>query len=224
MAKINLARRAEIGQEKRARTRAQLLAAARALFAVRSWASVTIDDLVHEAGVAKGTFYVHFEDMHALTVAVADDLISEFDELIQPQRTSVSSPLLRIALGCNAFIEAALNDPAWGSLVARMARSYPSVGETARARLREDLAEALKEAPLPGLSINLALEVVVGAVLQTVAAIGEGRLTRGDRTGAVAAALCAIGVGRTRAASVLAQLERTRASPRARQAPRAVKA
>ncbi len=224
MAKINLARRAEIGQEKRARTRAQLLTAARALFAVRSWASVTIDDLVHEAGVAKGTFYVHFEDMHALTVAVADDLISEFDELIQPERTSVSNPLLRIALGCNAFIEAALDDPAWGSLVARMARSYPSVGETARARLREDLTEALKEAPLPGLSVNLALEAVVGVVLQTVAAVGEGRLTRGDRKGAVAAALGAIGVGRARAASVLAQLERIRASSRAKQGPRAVKA
>ena len=223
MAKINLARRAEIGQEKRARTRGQLLAAARALFADRSWASVTIDDLVREAGVAKGTFYVHFEDMHALTVAVAGDLISEFDELIQPERTSVSNPLLRIALGCNAFIEAALDDPAWGSLVARMARSYPSVGETARARLREDLAEALKEAPAPGLSLTLALEVVVGVVLQTVAAIGEGRLTRGDRPGAVAAALGAVGVGRARAASVLAQLERARASLRANQAPRAVR-
>ena len=33
----------EIGQEKRARTRAQLIAAASALFSKRSWASVTID-------------------------------------------------------------------------------------------------------------------------------------------------------------------------------------
>ena len=83
MAKVNLERRAEIGQEKRARTRAQLIAAASALFAKRSWTSVTIDDLVREAGVAKGTFYVHFEDMHALTVAVVGELIHSFDELIQ---------------------------------------------------------------------------------------------------------------------------------------------
>ena len=93
MAKVNLERRAEIGQEKRARTRAQLLAAASALFAKRSWASVTIDDLVREAGVAKGTFYVHFEDMHALTIAVADELIRSFDELIQPRRAATSDPL-----------------------------------------------------------------------------------------------------------------------------------
>jgi hypothetical protein len=65
--------------------------------------------------------------------------------------------------------------------------------------------------------------VVVGVVLQTVAAIGEGRLTCDDRPGAVAAALGAVGVGRARAASVLAQLERTRASLRANQATRAVR-
>ena len=98
MAKVNLDRRAEIGQEKRARTRAQLISAASALFAKRSWASVTIDDLVREAGVAKGTFYVHFEDMHALTVAVAGELIHSFDELIQARRASTSDPLLRVAL------------------------------------------------------------------------------------------------------------------------------
>jgi|SRR5271166_1669824 len=90
MAKINLARRAEIGQEKRARTRAQLVAAARALFSVKPWASVTIDDLVREAGVAKGTYYAHFDDMHALTAAVGDELIRAFDELIQPRRAAAT--------------------------------------------------------------------------------------------------------------------------------------
>ena len=101
-------------QEKRARTRAQLMAAASALFAKRSWASVTIDDLVREAGVAKGTFYVHFEDMHALTVAVAGELIHSFDEMIQLRRASTSDPLLRVAFGCDAFIERALEDPGVG--------------------------------------------------------------------------------------------------------------
>jgi len=124
MAKVNLERRAEIGQDKRARTRAQLVAAASALFSKRSWASVTIDDLVREAGVAKGTFYVHFEDMHALTIAVADELIRSFDELIQPRRAATSDPLLRVALGCDAFIEAALEDPA------RVPRLTTSMGST----------------------------------------------------------------------------------------------
>ncbi len=218
MAKVNLERRAEIGQEKRARTRGQLVAAASALFSKRSWASVTIDDLVREAGVAKGTFYVHFEDMHALTIAVADELIRSFDELIQPRRAATSDPLLRVALGCDAFIEAALEDPAWGALVARMARSYPKVGETARLRLREDLARAFDEAPRAGPSVDLALEAAIGVVLQVLSAIGEGRLKGADAQSAVGAVLGAIGIGKQQAAATLAKLARAKAA-RLRDAP-----
>ena len=210
MAKINLQRRAEIGQEKRARTRAQLVAAACALFAKRSWASVTIDELVQEAGVAKGTFYVHFDDMHALTAAVADDLIRTIDDLIQPQRAATSDPLLRIALGCDAFAGKALDDRRWASLVARMARSYPAIGETARMRLREDLQLVLAQSPRAGFSLDLALEVVLGVVLQVMAAIGEGRLSQDDREPAIGAVLGAIGVGRQQAASTLARLRRAK--------------
>ena len=212
MAKVNLERRAEIGQEKRARTRAQLIAAASALFAKRSWASVTIDDLVREAGLAKGTFYVHFEDMHALTVAVADELIHLFDEMIQQRRGSTSDPLLRVAFGCDAFIERALEDPAWGALVARMARSNPSVGERARRRLKEDLARVLDNLP-GGLSVDLALEAAIGVVLQVLAAIGEGRLKGAVAQPALAAVLGSIGIGKQQAATTLAKLKRAKAAP-----------
>lgn len=82
MANVNLERRAEIGREKRARTKAQLIAAAKALFAKRPWELVTIDELVQEAGVAKGTFYSHFNDLEELAAAVADKLIDAFDEMI----------------------------------------------------------------------------------------------------------------------------------------------
>ena len=131
MAKVNLKRRAEIGREKSARTRAQL-AAAHALFARQAIESITVDDVVKEAGVAKGTFYVHFEDLSALTLAAADELVRTFDELLQPARLSIDDPVLRIAFGCNAFIEKALHEPSWGLVVARMARSVASVGKIAR--------------------------------------------------------------------------------------------
>ena len=208
MAKINLERRAEIGAEKRARTRAQILAAANALFAKRPWDSVTVDELVSEAGVAKGTFYIHFNDMHALTAAVADDLIKTFDEMLQPHRLSIDDPLVRIAFGCDAFLEKALDDPDWASLVARMARYYPAVGESARRRLAEDLERVLDTAPDGGLSFALGLEAVLGVVLQVLAAIGEGRLSPGDRQPAIRSVLCAIGIEKPQVTLTLAQVAR----------------
>ena len=147
---------------------------------------------------------------------VADELIRSFDELIQPFRLSISDPLLRIAFGCDAFIGKALEDRLWASLAARMARSYPAVGQIARTRLSEDLREALKQSSQAELSLELALEVSVGIVNQVMAAIGDGRLNDHDRTEAVRCILTAIGVGRRDAASICARLADLRKARSAR--------
>ena len=206
MANINLERRAEIGREKRARTKAQLIAAANALYSTRPWESVTVDEVVSEAGVAKGTFYTHFNDLNELAAAVADELVKSVDELIQPYRLSLPDPLLRIAFGCDAFFQKSLDDRLWASLAARMAGSYPTVGKVARKRFSEDLSEALKQSSQAGLSLQLALEVSIEIVVQVMAAIGEGRLKDGDRTEAVRCILTAVGVRGRDAASICARL------------------
>ncbi len=210
MANINLKRRAEIGREKRARTKAQLITAARSLFAKRPWESVTIDEVVQEAGVAKGTFYSHFNDLEELAAAVADELIDAFNRMIQPERLSISDPLLRIAFGCDAFLEQSLSDRSWASLATRMATSHHAVRQSVRVRLSQDLRDALEKSPHPGLTLDLGVEVVLGIILQVAAAIGEGRLDYRDRPDAVRCMLSAIGVGRRDAASMVARLARIR--------------
>jgi AcrR family transcriptional regulator len=175
--KVDLARRAQIGQERRARTRVQLLEGANRLISRQAVESITIDDIVKEAGVAKGTFYVHFEDMHALVVAVADGLIEIFDELLQPQREALADPFARIAFGCASFIERAIENPGWASVVGRMASSYPSIGRIARVRLGEDLNElAARRAGDFALEPAVVMEAVVGALLHVLGAISNGRL------------------------------------------------
>jgi AcrR family transcriptional regulator len=207
MANIDPIRRAEIGREKRARTRAQLIAAASALFARQAVGSVTVDDVVRQAEVAKGTFYVHFEDLRELTAAVADELIKTMDDLLQPVRLSMDDPALRIAYGCSCFIDRALANPSWAGVAARMAAATANVGEVARRRLLEDIKRHVKGLPQGGtMGADLALEVVLGIMLQVLAAIAEGRLTSRHREGAIAAILRAIGLDARQVKSVLARL------------------
>jgi AcrR family transcriptional regulator len=195
MANVDAISRAEIGREKRV-TRSHLIAAASSLFARRAAESVTVDDVVREAGVAKLTFYVHFEDIHGLTAAVAEDLVQSFDEFLQPGRLSISEPALRIALGCSCFIDKALNDPGWACVVARIAMSSPNGLEVARRRfLRflEDMTRFSKGVPQGGVSPELSFEIVAGILLQLLRAFGEGRLSRRHREYAIRAILRAIG-------------------------------
>ena len=194
MARIDLARRAQIGRDRRARTRSQLVEAARALYARNPIEAVTVDDVVGEAVVAKGTFYVHFANLVELQAAVADELAQEFDELLQPRRLATDDPVERIAAGCGAFVGEALRNPAWGALVARGASSMPHVAEDARRRLTEDLRRAAASGRLGDVSPELAFEFAIGIVLQAMQAASEGRIAAPQAPSVVVGILRAIGV------------------------------
>lgn len=217
MAEIDLIRRAEIGREKRARTRATLIEAAYALFSSRPVEQITVDDIVKRAGVARGTFYAHFVDLPALIAAVEIELVNSVDELLQPARLAMDDPLLRIAFGCSRFLDKAAEDPGWARIVARMWTRIPSGAETAARRLREDLA--LLSRASPGVvKPALGREIVRGLMLWLVGALGERRLAASDRDQLLAAVLRALGAEPGRIAGVIARLPPAQASPQRKKA------
>ena len=155
---------------------------------------MTVDEVVEEAEVAKGTFYVHFASLAELQAAVADELAHEFDELLQPRRLALVDPIERIAAGCGAFIGEALRNPAWGALVARGAVAMPNIARGARERLAEDVRRAAANRRLGDVTPELAFEFAIGIVLQAMQAAAEGRIARSQGPSVVAAVLRAIGV------------------------------
>jgi AcrR family transcriptional regulator len=68
-------------REKKAHTESQLLAAAFDLFLEKGAEQTTIDQIVKKAGLAKGTFYLYFQDkqhlLQRLVQVYADDLLEE---------------------------------------------------------------------------------------------------------------------------------------------------
>ncbi len=62
-------------QQRKADTRATVRRAAHACFAERGFLATQIGDIARRAGVAHGTFYVHFESKEA----VLDELLAEFN-------------------------------------------------------------------------------------------------------------------------------------------------
>jgi AcrR family transcriptional regulator len=202
MARINLARRAQIGRDRSARTRAELIAAARGLYAARPFDQVTVDDLVAAAGLAKGTFYVHFDSLAELQSIVADELAREFDELLQPRRLALDNPIERIAAGCGAFIAHALRDPAWGALVAHSAAAMPNVAGVPRRRLKEDIDRAAQGGHLGSVTPDLAFDFADGIVLHAMLSAPQKRRSPAQARDVVAGILRAIGVAPENATAV----------------------
>jgi len=69
-------RRDSAAERSRAQTRSRLLAAGRSLFAERGLHGVTTHDIAERAGVAAGTFYLHFRDKRELLRVIAGETIS----------------------------------------------------------------------------------------------------------------------------------------------------
>jgi AcrR family transcriptional regulator len=166
MARIDLARRAEIGREKRARTRAQIVEAGAMLLAERPPEALTVDAVVEAAAVAKGTFYYHFQSIEELAAAVGEKLGESFDELLAPARLGLPDPVERTSFAFSQFLAKAIADPVWARLVVQSAQTPTEFARSVRENLKADLSEAKAQGRLAVEDVELAADIVMGIWLQ----------------------------------------------------------
>ena len=219
MARIDLKRRGEIGRERRARSRAQLIEAARLLFTSRPFSSVTVEEVTRQAGLSKGAFYSHFRRLDDLWAAVAAELAAAFEDVAGASRRSVADPVERIAAGCAAFIGEAQRDPAWGALIARGAWDFPDVACAARERLKTNLRLAQREGRLASFSTEVGFDLVFGIVIQAMRSASEARLSPHDVPDVVLGILRALGLPAEEAEGALQRADRAAAARGAGSAP-----
>ncbi len=208
MARVNLERRAEIGQAKRRRTRAAILEAARACYAHPTSAPVTVEAVTQAAGLAKGTFYVHFQDLPTLEAELGETLIEELDRRLQPARLAADHPLTRVATGVTVLLRDLARTPAQARLVARAATALPDVVTAIQEHLREDLAEAQSAGLLAVESIELAARIVTALSQQAALDLAERRIDDSALADLVRAILRALGCTPRDAARHAAAAER----------------
>ena len=193
MVRVNLERRAEIGLEKRNRTRAAILEAARTCYAAPRGAAVTVDAVMQHAGMAKGTFYVHFEDLAALETELGAALTEEIDRRLQPARLSASHPLTRLATASTVLLRDLARSPAQARLVARAAAAIPNVANAMQAHLRQDLADAEAAGLLGVAPVALAARLVTAMSRQAAQDLAEAKIDKASIPEIVRAILRAIG-------------------------------
>lgn len=94
---------------RRSKTRSALLDAGQRLFAVRPVDAVTVDEIVAEAGVAKGSFFNHFTDKHQFARALAADIRSNVEAEVDRVNAGESDPLRRLTGGMLMAVQFALS-------------------------------------------------------------------------------------------------------------------
>ncbi len=66
----------------KAERRRALLAAARDVFVEKGFSSASVDDIVARAGVARGTFYLYFQEKRAIFEALVDEFLTRISDCV----------------------------------------------------------------------------------------------------------------------------------------------
>lgn len=97
----------------KAQRRRELLDAARDAFVEKGLSAATVDDIVSNAGVARGTFYLYFSDKRAVFEALVDEFLGLLSERVESIRLGPDEPAPVDQLRANVrrVVELALGEP-----------------------------------------------------------------------------------------------------------------
>jgi AcrR family transcriptional regulator len=83
--------------------REQLVAVGMRLFSVRPYDAISIDEIAHEAGIAKGLLYYYFPSKRDFYVAVVRSAADEMSAVVEPDDSV--PPLDRLVHSVNAYLD-----------------------------------------------------------------------------------------------------------------------
>src|ERR1700735_4607911 len=92
--------------ERREATIGAIDQAARRLFETRGFAETTVDDIVSQAGVAKGAFYHHYQSKESVFTKVLEQIQLGLAREIAAVAIKGATPVAKLRLGLRAYIGA----------------------------------------------------------------------------------------------------------------------
>ena len=164
--------RVAVAARKRAQTKACLLAATMKVFAEAGDRTPVIEDVVREAGVSRGTFYLHFlsldEALRTLAQAQSDQMTRD----ILPVYDHLKEPWQRFSVGFRLFLKRGAADPAWASFVTRSSTASNKL--LVREYMKEDLRFGRDIGQFSFMDLTVAVDFMMGVSTAGVGALGLG--------------------------------------------------
>ena len=159
--------------------REALVRAGQKLFSEHPVDAVAIDDIVQEAGVAKGSFYKHFPDKEALLAAVVGRIRDRIEREVTAANEGVGDAARRVARAICVYLRFVADEPEQGGVLVRNDRSGQTLPSM---RLNEGTVDDVRM----GLSAGRFTVPTVEAGALFILGVGHAGLTRfnGDRDAA----------------------------------------
>lgn len=167
-------RRAQIGAARRAKSRNTLLAAAFECYGREDGRLVRIEDVCKAAGVARGTFYNHFDDLEQLRYQLLEEMTGEFDRAVHHMFGALEGPAEQTAVAIRYYLHAAAKNPAWGWAMIHSSAPGHTFGETVWHNALVTIRRGLEQGLFRISTAEIGRDILMGAVAAAMVSITRG--------------------------------------------------
>jgi AcrR family transcriptional regulator len=152
-----------------------LIEAAYRVFARREAEAVTIDEIIAEAAVARGTFYNYFQTREEVLTAVAAALSDRMNHGIWAQSEAITDPAVRMAIAMRQFLHQARRDSTWGWMIVRTGLVAAPLSDTIKTGVTTDLMAGIELGRFQVECAQAAIDLVLGTGLMAMRTILNGQ-------------------------------------------------
>lgn len=154
--------RTRVGIQRREKMRRRLIESALVVFAQKGVDASVIDDVIKEAGVARGTFYNYFRTNQEVLIAVGNETSNEVIFMIEGVVGDFENPVERLACGLRKFLQTCRDYPLFCNFIWRVGFNANSGNNLVFSYLPRHISEAREQGSFKIHDDMMALELIVG--------------------------------------------------------------
>lgn len=159
-------------EQTKARNRAVILDAARAVFAEIGYDAASVRDIVARTDLAPGTFYNYFPDKQSVLIALTSAITAQGARRIREARAQANSLTELAYRGYRAYFEFVAHDRVLFELFRRNGSTLRTLGMDATGfaagvnELREDLEREIEKGNLPRLGMEYVPQIIAAIAFE----------------------------------------------------------
>jgi len=166
--KVDSERRAEIGRERRARTRARILAETFEIYGRETGLHCRVEEVCAAAGITRQTFYNHFSGMEELREALTYEVGHHFLARVTAVLNTLPVGAERLATAVRYYLERGRSDPRWAWSIVNLSASGIVFGAETYTQARQTVAEGVEAGIFQLTDDRIGRDLVLGGTLSAL--------------------------------------------------------
>jgi AcrR family transcriptional regulator len=166
----------EVGERRRAATRATVLEAAFRVLGRGIGQTVRVEDVCAEARVVRTTFYNHFDTVEHLLQALTVELSHDFNTAVHRHTRTMHSIAAQVATAVRLYLRRAQTDPEWGRAMVNISFVESIMGHETYRVVEEDIVEGMRTGIFRISSRRLGTDLVNGLGIAAMISILRGNV------------------------------------------------